>query len=179
MKTLELTVQPANEEIMSYLESKDLIRRLLPTQKVISTPENEVGVETFYATNHKFGPHTMICVGFNKSIVDMAYHSDNEDFICLNEGREQKPLILVIALEKAREFQERILSDQLNENHILALELKFNDPKLSFFTMNGFTPHCEWVPPGNGLANIFYVTEPHDLDSNHLVMGDYSIEVRY
>lgn len=179
MKNLNIKVQPINEKLMNVLENKNLIHRLLPTPEVISTPEKEVGVETFYTTDKKYGQHTMICVGFNKSIVDMAYHSDNEDFICINEGREQKPLILVIALEKAREFQELILNNQLNENHILALELKFNDPILSFFTMNGYTPHCEWVPPGNGPANIFYVSEPHDLDSNRIAMSDYCIEVSY
>lgn len=179
MKNLEIRIQPVNEEIMTNLESKNLIRRLLPTQKIITTPENEVGVETFYTTDHKFGPHMVICVGFNKSVVDMAYHSDNEDFICINEGRKQKPLVLVIALEKVQEFQKLISAGQLTENHILALELKFNDPRLSFFTMHGFTPHCEWTPPGDDPANVFYVAEPHDLDANHISLGDYWIEVKY
>jgi hypothetical protein len=177
MKELGIDVRPMTEGVMNILEQKGLIHRLMPSQKVLSTQYNEIGVEYLYATDRKFGPHTMICVGFNRSVVDMAYHSDNEDFILINEGREQKPLILVIGLHRADAFQELVSSGQLSVDDIWAIELKFNDPKVSFFTMNGFTPHCEWTTIGAGPASIFYVSEPRDLDVNHINMGDYELKI--
>ena len=76
---------------MSGSERK-LVQWLLPSEKIISTPEKEVGVDYVYSTDKKFGTHTLICVGFIKSIVDMAYHSDNEEFILVNEGTPTKAI---------------------------------------------------------------------------------------
>jgi hypothetical protein len=177
MKELCLKVRPMTEDVMKILEEKGLIRRLMPTQKVLSTPEKEIGVEYLYSTDLKFGSHMLICVGFNRSLVDVAYHSDKEDFILINEGRQQKPLILVIGLHPEEDFQKLVTTGHLTENDIWAIELKFNDPELSFFTMNGFTPHCEWTLPGSGPASIFYVSEPRDLDANHINMGDYVLKI--
>jgi hypothetical protein len=179
LSELVLLVRPMAEDVMELLEGKGLIQRLSPTENVLLTPENEVGVDYTYSTDPKFGPHMLICVGFNKSVVDLAYHSDKEDFILINEGRQQKPLILLVGLHKAKEFQELVSTNGLTQDDILALDLKFNDPSLSFFTMNGFTPHCEWTTPGNGPASVFYVTEPRDLDANHIHMGDYTIKINY
>jgi hypothetical protein len=179
MKELGIDVRPMTEGVMNILGQEGLILRLMPTQKVLSTPEKEIGVEYLYVTDRKFGPHTMICVGFNRSIVDMAYHSVNEDFLLINEGRAQKPLILVVGLHRADAFQELVSSGHLSVDDIWAIELKFNDPRLSFFTMNGFTPHCEWTIPGDSPANIFYVSEPRDLDVNHINMGDYELKISF
>lgn len=177
MTELRIKVRPMTQDVIEILEGKGLIRRLMPTQKVLSTPEKEIGVEYLYSTDVKFGPHMMICVGFNRSIVDMAYHSDKEDFILINEGREQKPLILVIGLHSEEKFQKLVSTGQLTEDDIWAIELKFNDPDISFFTMNGFTPHCEWTTPGVGPASIFYVSEPRNLDANHINMDDYHLKI--
>lgn len=179
MITLDLVVRPMTEEIMQMLEEKGLVQRFRPTEKILRTPEEEVMVENTYSTDPKYGPHMLICVGFNRSIVDIAYHSDKEDFILINEGRQQKPLILVIALHKEKELQELISQSRLTNDDFLAIDLKFNDPNLSFFIMNGHTPHCEWTIPGAGPASVFYVTEPRDLDANHIHMGDYDLKIRF
>jgi hypothetical protein len=179
LNELLIPVCPATDEIMQMLEKKELLQRLLPSEKIISTPEKEVGVDIVYSTDMKFGTHTLICVGFNKSIVDMAYHSDNEEFILVNEGRQQKPLILIIGLHKEEVFKDLVFSGRLKEDAILALELKFNDPLVSFFTMNAHTPHCEWTIPGNGAASVFYVTEPSDLDVQPIDMKEYKLIIDY
>jgi hypothetical protein len=57
------------------------------------------------------------------------------------------------------------------------LEMVFNDPRLSFFTMNAFTPHCEWTVPGPGPASVFFVTEPSDLGIQSIDMGDYALKI--
>ena len=161
------------------MEELKLIQRFLPAQKVVNAAPGSVEVDRVYETDPKFGSHMLICVGFNKSTVELAYHSDREDFLLINEGRDQKPLILVIALKPADEFMELVASQRLTSDDLLALELKFNDPRLSFFTMNGYTPHCEWTPPGPEPANVFYVTEPNDLDMQPVPLGDYSIDITY
>lgn len=177
MKELRLRVQPMTEKAMSVLEEKGLVRRLLPPSAVLDAPEGSVAVERVYTTDPRFGTHMLICAGFNKSTLELAVHSDNEEFLLINEGREQKPLILVIALHRLEEFQRLVATGRLTEDDIWALELKFNDPRLSFFTMNGFTPHCEWTVPGPGPASVFFVTEPSDLDVVPLDMGDYDLEI--
>jgi hypothetical protein len=179
MRELMLQVRPMTEEAMSTLEERGLLQRLLPPPEVLGAPEGSVAVERIYTAEARFGAHMLICAGFNRSTVELAIHSDKEEFLLINEGREQKPLILVIALVSEPELRRLVSTGELTADHIWALELKFNDPRLSFFTMNGFTPHCEWTVPGPGPASVFFVTEPADLDMQSLDMGDYQLKIAY
>ena len=179
MRELTLRVRPVTEEAMSALEERGLLQRLLPPSGVLEALEGAVKVERIYTTDPQFGSHMLICVGFNQSKVELAIHPDKEDFILINEGRGQKPLILVIGLHPEPEFQRLVSTGQLTADDIWALEMKFNDPRLSFFTMNGFTPHCEWTMPGPGPANVFFVTEPAGLDIRPIDMGDYTLKIAY
>jgi len=167
------------EEAMSFLEGRGLLHRLLPPAGVLHPPEGSVAVERVYTTEARFGAHMLICAGFNRSTVALAIHSDKEEFLLINEGREQKPLILVIALVPEPELRKLVSTGALTADDIWALELRFNDPRLSFFTMNGFTPHCEWTVPGPGPASVFFVTEPADLDMRPIDMGDYTLQIAY
>jgi hypothetical protein len=176
---LTLKVRPVTEEAMLALEERGLIQRLLPTPEALDAPEREVKASYIYTTDPRFGSHTLICAGFNRSRVELATHSEREEIFCINEGRSQKPLILVIGLHPLPDFQERISTGQLTEDDIWALEMKFNDPRLSFFTMNAFTPHCEWTIPGPEPANVFYVTESSNLDMRMIDMHDYTIDIDY
>ena len=164
---------------MSLLEERGLLRRFQPDQRVLQAPEGEVAVDRVYTADARFGAHMLICVGFNRSAVSLAYHSDKEEFLLVNEGRAQKPLILVISLVPEQELRRLVSTGRLTAADLWALELKFNDPHLSFFTMNGLTPHCEWTVPGPGPASVFYVTEPADLDMQPIDLGDYTIRVAY
>jgi hypothetical protein len=121
----------------------------------------------------------LICVGFNKSIVALAVHPDAEDFILINEGRDQKPLVLIVALHGQAEFEQRALNQELDAADIWALEMAFNDPRLSFFTMNAFTPHCEWTTAEPGPASVFYVAEPAHMGIRPVTLGNYTISVVY
>lgn len=67
----------------------------------------------------------------------------------------------------------------MKDDDVLALELKFNDLLVSFFTMNAHTAHCEWTILGDGPANVFYVTEPSDLDILRIDMKDYNLLIDY
>lgn len=179
MKELTLKVKPVTEEAMLALEERGLLQRLLPTEDVLHVPEGEVKADTIYTSDPQFGSHTLICAGFNRSRVEMATHSDNEEIFLINEGRTQKPLILVIGLHPEPEFSKLLSTGQLTEEDIWALELKFNHPRLSFFTMNAQTPHCEWTIPGPEPANVFYVAEPSSLDMRMIDMHGYTIDIDY
>jgi hypothetical protein len=179
MKELTLKVRPVTEEAMLELEARGLVQRLLPHSDVLDVPEGDVKAAYIYTTDTKFGSHTLICAGFNRSRVELATHSDREEIFLINEGRDQKPLILVIGLHPESEFQKLVSSGQLTEDDIWALELKFNDPRLSFFTMNALTPHCEWTIPGSEPASVFYVTEPSDLDMRLIEMHGLTISIDY
>ena len=150
-----------------------------PSRRIVDAAPGTIEVDRVYETDPVFGSHMLICAGFNKSTVDLAYHSDQEDFLLINEGRDQKPLILVIVLKTKAEFQHLISTQGLTSEAFLALELMFNDPRLSFFTMNSHTIHCEWTVPGAEPANIFYVTEPSNLDIQPVSLSDYLIKIDY
>lgn len=179
MRELILKVRPVTDEAMSVLEKRGLLQRFLPPARALEIPEETVEVERIYTTDPQFGSHMLICVRFNKSKAELAVHPDKEDFILINEGREQKPLILVVGLHPEPEFQKLASAGQLTADDIWALEMKFNDPRLSFFTMNGFTPHCEWTVPGPGPASLFFVTEPSHLGLRPIDMGEYRLTVDY
>lgn len=179
MKKLTLKVRPVTEEAMLALEERGLLQRFLPPVDVLDVPEGEVKAAYIYTTDIEFGAHMLICAGFNRSRVELATHSDREDIFLINEGRSQKPLILIIGLHPEPEFQKLVSMGQLTEDDIWALELKFNDPRLSFFTMNALTPHCEWTVPGTEPASVFYVTEPSDLDMRSIDMHDFTINIDY
>ena len=178
-KELCIRVRPVTEEAMSMLEERGLLQRLFPPEEVLRTAEGVVQVATMYITDPQFGSHMLICVAFNKSEVELLTHPDNEEFILINEGREQKPLILVVGLHPEPEFQRLVSTGQLTTEDIWALEMRFNDPRLSFFTMNALTPHCEWTTPGPGPANVFFVTEPSRLGLHPRDMGDYVLRISY
>jgi hypothetical protein len=177
MKELTLPVVPMTEDRMLALEERGLIQGLLPARMQEAAAEPGVLVEELYATAPLFGPHRLIRVEFDRSTVELAYHSDREDLLLINGGARQKPLILVITLHPADELKRRIAHGRLSAEDVWALELKFNDPRLSFFTMNGFTPHCEWTPPGPGARSVFFVTEPKDLDMHAVDTGEYAVSV--
>lgn len=177
MPELTLEVRPMTEARMSALEERGLIQGFLPAKTGEPPLEGGVFVEEVYFSDPRFGGHRLIRVAFDRSAVQLAFHSDREDLILINDGRPQKPLILVIGMFPADEFKRRLAQGELSVEDIWALELKFNDPRLSFFTMNAFTPHCEWTPPGQGPANVFLVTEPRDLDMHPVDLGDYSLRI--
>ncbi len=174
---LVLKARPVTEEAMSILEERGLLQRLLPPAEVLDAAEGTVAVEYVYVADARYGAHMLICAGFNRSTVELAIHPEREEFLLINEGREQKPLILVIALHPEMELRRLVAVGKLTADDFWALEMKFNDPRLSFFTMNAFTPHCEWTVPGPGPASVFFVTEPSDLGVQPIDMGDYALQI--
>ena len=177
MRELLLKAIPVSEEIMKNLEERRLVKRLLPPRETLSVSKGEVKVTKIYATDKRWGSHKLICVAFDKSRVDVAYHPDNEDFILINNRREQKPLYLIIGIHPSTKLERLAEKGDLSEKDFIAMRMVFNDPALSFFTMHADTPHCEWTPSGEGAAPTFFVTEPSELPQRYCVLKDYSLSV--
>jgi len=177
MRELKLRAVPVSKEIMQNLEERGLMKRLLPPEELLSVPKGELKVVKLYDTDKRFGSHMLICVGVNKSEVAINYHPDSEDFILINNGRKQKPLYLIIGLHPSSKLEKLAESSDLSERDFIAMETVFNDPALSFFTMYRDTAHCEWTPPGEGDAPVFFVTEPSELSRKECVLKDYALSV--
>jgi hypothetical protein len=162
---------------MEKLEQRGLAKRLLPPEEVLTVSKGKLKVVKLYATDRSYGSHMLICVGVQKSEPEVNYHPDNEDFILINNGRKQKPLFLIIGLYPSSKLVKLAESGDLSESDFVAMETVFNDPELSFFTMYKDTPHCEWTPPGEGAAPVFFVTEPSKLPRKECVFEDYILSV--
>ena len=169
-------VRPTRET-MQMLEDKGLIHRLCPGHDTHNPPLGEIEFSELYASDRKFGPHRIISVTINRmEFSAFGTHSDHEEFLLI--GREDtKPLYLLIALLEESELSQRIAAETLTADDFLLLDLVFNDPELSFFTMKKGVPHGEATSGGDGIPPTFYVTEPQDLDLIPTNFAEYGIEV--
>lgn len=179
MKKLQLKPQKINEKIIRILEKKGLIKTLLPQKNFYNLKKNTDKVETIYSTSPQFGSHKLICVGKNITKIVLNTHSDNEDFLIINPTKYKfKPLYLIIGLHHYKVIEEKFRKDTITNEDILALELEYNNPILSFFTMLKGTPHCEVTSHNhNGKAPVFFVTEPTNLKMYILNTYNYQISL--
>ena len=74
-------------------------------------------------------------------------------------------------------IENKAKNDTLTTNDILALELVYNNPKLSLFTMLKGTPHCEITKEDLGKPPIFFVTEPTNLTWHILNIYKYHLKL--
>ena len=175
MNLLELKPQKATEELFKELEERQLIQRLHAPDSVYLENTEDDALETLYVSDPQYGGHKMIVVQKNATkITDLYYHPDKEEVIAINlTSKEFKPLYLIIGLLKAEEFEAKAASGSLTEEDVLAIEIPFNDPRFSYFTMLEGTPHCEITASGPGLGPVFFVTEPSDFVQFEVKKGDY------
>lgn len=163
-----------NNNIMSYLEEKGLIIRLLPSKEAHRLPvkKNEGKGGHLYKSDVIHGGHSLVNVAIdNNTFSSFGTHPDNEEFLLLG-GINEKKLYLLIALLKNDEFQNKIDSGTLSSDDFVCLECVFNDPNLSFFVMLKDVPHGECAL-GEGRPTTFYVTEGSNLSLDIINMGNY------
>jgi hypothetical protein len=180
MNILNLHPVDITPSILSFLEKKNLIKTLTPSERIIRSKRKKGLVDTVYHTDKKFGTHKLICVKLrNSSKMRLNFHQDNEEFIIINNTKYKfKPLYLAIGLYKNKEFEDRIRQNRLTEKDILILRLKYNDTKTCIFTMLKETPHCELTEEGRaGMQPIFFVTEPTDLKMTKIKTNGYKLNV--
>lgn len=161
---LKIKSQKITEEILENLEKKGLIRTLKAPANVLHSKSRQGTVRTIYSSKAEYGSHKLICVKCNSSKINLNCHPDNEEFLLINNTNLKfNPLFIIIALEKGAGLQKKIKNFTLTTDDFIVLELKYNDPRISIFTMLKGTYHCEFTIPGKEISPVFFVTEPSRL----------------
>lgn len=179
MKT-EIYLKPvkANIALFKKLEKQKLIQLFIPTKKTIETKTKTGAVSKFYSSDKKFGAHSLMCVGKRTLQARLSRHEDNEDFLLINPlNLKLKKLFLIIGLPKGAKFLKKFYSGKLSEKDLLAIELEFNNPRLSFFTMLKGSFHCEITEDKKGQHPVFFVTESSNLKDDKLPQKYYDIKI--
>jgi len=73
---------------------------------------------------------------------------------------DAEPLYLAIFRGMSDALQRKVDDATLSAADFTRMRCVFNDPQLSFFTMNPFVPHGECVARNGAAPPSFYVTEP-------------------
>ncbi len=164
--------------VMQSLEDRGLIIRLGPGRHRPAAPAGMNVDEPLYAPGEGYGPHKLIAVTINSDdLADFGTHPDNEEFLLLGQPH-CRPLFLVVALHRREELERIVRERRLSAEDFLALRVRFNDPRVSFFVMLKHTPHGEAAPAGRGESPSFYVTESRDLPVERFALQGYSLAVR-
>ena len=178
MNKIILKPQKLTYKILFMLEKKGLIKTFVPPKDIYNTKKGTDSVKIIYKTMPKYGTHKLICVCKNITNIMLNTHPDNEDFLIINPTNKKfKPLYLIIGLYNYKIIENKAKKNILTEKDILALELVYNNPKISFFTMLKGTPHCEITQKGGKNPPIFFVTEPSNLTWHILNIYKYNIEL--
>jgi hypothetical protein len=156
---------PITDQLLEKLEQMGLVQRLHCTTRALKAYENEVVDDVIYASDPKWGPHSLLCVGLNKIRPELATHPDNEGFILFSDAGPTKPLYVLIALHKRDNLLKLVSSNALTSKDFILLEAVFNDSNMSIFSMLAATPHGEVTVPGDERPPCFFVTEPGNLIS--------------
>lgn len=150
-------------------------------QELSTVPEGECRVSNLYVSSPESGPHRLIAVASNRTNIVLGVHDQNEEFLVFSGANQAnseiycKPVYLVIALKSAEQLKEDSKSGTLNADDFVMLELIFDDPELSLFTMLGGTVHAELTCPGNGMPKVFYVTESRDISWETVPISPFEI----
>lgn len=176
----EIILKPvkASTKLFNKLEKLNLIKTMTPPKEIINTRTKTGAVSTFYKTQDVFGTHTLLCVGKRTTDIGFSYHDDNEDLILINPlNLKFKKMYLVVSYLKKDEFLKKYNDEKITNKDLLAIELEFNNPKLSFFTVLKQTVHCEVTQDKKGQHPIFFVAEPSMLVDNKISNDLYNFKI--
>lgn len=177
MKSIQLRAVAATPALLDDLEKRGLLRRLRPSAKALATAENDQVVEQVELARAESGPWQMLLVACNRSrLTYLASHSDIESWLFFAEPRS-KPLLYIVATCPADEFRQKAEAGTLAADDFLALEIRPNDPHTSYFTVPAGVLHDELTYPGDGLAPIFWVPEPSEMQHTRVPLDGYDIRV--
>ena len=177
---MQITIKPikSSVKVFNFLKKKGLISVLKPTNKAIKTRTKTGTVDILYTSNKRFGSHRLMCIGKRTKKVQLCYHLDNEDFIFIKPGNiAYQKLYLVFALDKIDIFARKLSKNILSNKDFIAVEVVYNDPNLSFFTMLKKTVHCEVVKEEDKPHPVFFVAESSKLKNNKIKHKDLKIFV--
>lgn len=176
-KKKNIFLRPVNmtEEIMIFLEGRNCIKRLAPGKITKKADDGKTIGNEIYKSDVKYGSHMLLEVIVNRDeLSEFGYHPDNEEFLLIG-NEDVKPLYIVIALCTNEELEEKLRNQNIKDEDFITLKVKYNDPKVSFFTMLKGVPHGEVIANSfDGNPATFYVTEPSDMGIMKTEWHDYS-----
>ncbi|MBC8011192.1 MAG: hypothetical protein H7067_13985 [Burkholderiales bacterium] len=176
--TLALAPVAMTPDLMADLETRGLILRLAPGRHELPSAPGTTLDRPIYKSAEKWGPHMLISVTVNRvPFTDFATHPDNEDFLLIGDP-DTKLLYLVVALMRRPELAAKVAAGTLSAADFVCLNVKWNDPEVSFFTMLADVPHGEAITASEGRSPTFYVTEGRDLPNDLFDFGPYELAVR-
>ncbi|MCU0651165.1 MAG: hypothetical protein MUC52_02915 [Candidatus Omnitrophica bacterium] len=179
MKNIVLKPRKFNPDILSFLAKRGLVRPLVPTADVRRCRSYRGAVGTIYKSKENCGTHKLICVRCATDGIKINSHKDNEEFILISpDARRFNPLYMIIGLHKHAVIEAKAKKGSLDASDFLAVELVYNDPRVSIFTMLEGTPHFEIGGIGSKQAPIFFVTEPSRLKLHKLKLQNFCFSVR-
>ena len=174
---LHLPPVPMTPAVMADLEQRNLIIRLGAHRHDLPAAPGQTLDRPIYKSAERFGPHMLISVTVNRvPFADFATHPDNEDFLLVGDPAT-KPLYLVVALMRRAELEAKVAAGTLGVADFVCLEVRWNDPEVSFFTMLADVPHGEAITAVAGRCPTFYVTEGRDLPNELIDFGRYELAV--
>ncbi len=176
MIDLKIKIVDASYNVMAMLEDMKLINRFFPSKEMYNSIDDNDRIETEYISDPCYGSHKLICIRKNTTELNLTAHPDNEEILLINPSEFKfKPLYFIIGLEKHLLLEEKIRTNTISPDNILAIKMKYNDPETSFFTVLRGTPHWEATCVGEGLAPVFFVTEPSDLKMDYIALEPYNL----
>ena len=174
-----IPLDPVNmtEEVMDGLEKEGLIIRLAPDRHRLQAARGQTKGESLYECDPRYGPHKLITVTVNRTSFEaFGTHPDNEDFLLLGDP-SSGPLYLVIALLTPPGIEQKVRNGTLGRSDFVALIVRFNDPRVSFFTMLKHVPHGEALAAGAQKPSTFYVGESRDLPIEITDFGSFTLAI--
>ncbi|WP_321992755.1 hypothetical protein [Marispirochaeta aestuarii] len=174
---LQVPCVDASEDFFYDLETRGLIRPFLTRGDVIKEDPVDYRVMERYRAEKSTGSHMLIKVCFNLNRPSVGWHGANEDFILVKDPEvDFKDLFLIIAMGLKDDIQKKIENKSLKADDFKIVRMVYNNPFLSFFTMNAHVPHCELTVSSSRKAPEFFVTEPSRVGNTLLDLKDYQLE---
>jgi hypothetical protein len=179
MSGAPIVLQPVdmNRETMISLERKGLIRRIAPGADVAGPVDGANLGRSIYESDPRFGGHKLIVATVGATTLrHFGYHEDCEDVWLLGLD-SWKPMYFVFGNCLAEEFGKKISEGTLSADDLVCLRVRYNDPEASFFAVNKYVPHGEFVVPRDAPDPSFYVTEPTNLRVCPLSFGSVVVKM--
>ncbi|MCR4892950.1 MAG: hypothetical protein K5989_12310 [Lachnospiraceae bacterium] len=174
---INIPIQEMTPDLMKKMEKEGLIIRICPHHDDIETPFGETWYHSLYEGKDGFGPHKIIAITVNREMFPgFGTHHDNEEFLLIGDNN-CRPMYILIARMQRDIFEKKVKENSLNAEDFYLVKAKFNDPEVSFFSMNTGIPHGEGILPNDSgeMLPSFYVTESRELPLDLCGFGNYEI----
>lgn len=162
---------------MQELEDQGLIIRLAPRHHELALPPGVAKGKPVYQAERSHGGHMLLACTINQvGLQRFGHHLEREEFLLIGDP-SREPLYLAIFRGQHPALEEKIQNHTLTANDFVCLQVVWNDPEVSFFTMLAGVPHGECVLRETQQPPSFYVTEPTGITLEKTDLGPYQVKI--